>query len=59
MKKRDQKYEEYKTKREFINSRQVLEEASLFIEQAIEDKFSIGTKSTLDLIDQIGLELKR
>jgi hypothetical protein len=53
MKKRDQKYEEYKTKREFINSRQVLEEASLFIEQAIEDKFSIGTKSTLDLIDQI------
>jgi hypothetical protein len=39
MKKRDQKYEEVKTKRESMTSRQILEEASQFLSKAIEDKF--------------------
>lgn len=40
MKKRDLKYEEVKTKRESMPSRQIIEEASQYITKAIEEKFN-------------------
>ena len=47
MKKRDQKYEEFKTKRESINAKQVYEEASQYLDKAIMDKFKISKDTAI------------
>ena len=61
MKKREQKYEEVKTKRESMPSRLIYEEATQFLTKAIEEKFSFSKDSSTyeSVVANLGLELKR